>query len=556
VTIGNNDEISNSSTVTINSDGRLNLATYNPNEDIGALNLSGGHVDTGTGNLYINGDVTVTTNTANQTALIDGNLNLSGGTRTFTVANGGLTSDLTVNARINSGSIIKAGSGIMTITSDNTIGYGGTTQVAAGTLNIQNSTALGQIGSGLPAAGTTVDNGATLQLEQTTFGAVTVGNEALSINGSGVGGLGALNSKAGNNSWAGAITLASSGTGATIKSDTVGDTFTLSNSITGAASVTQDLVVRGVGNIAISGQIVNGASGGLVTLTKNDSGTVSLTGANTFTGAITVNGGTLSLGGSTLGGQNAVSVGSGATLSQVGGGASNTISALTGSGGTVSIASGGTVVVNNSSSDTFGGVLSGTGTFEKTGAGTFTFTNNVSTFNFGGTVKLDTGTLEFTGGTQLNSLTLANLTIGGGTLLLTGAYINVGTLNITGNTVFDFGNASTSILNATNVFIAAGAQITIQNWTSETDFFYALTSFQQTAGPSAVYNAVGAAPENQVLFNGTGANTTWTDNYPGGGYQNFEIRQVPEPTTYGALFLASCVSLLSWQRYRRRSKNV
>ncbi len=76
----------------------------------------------------------------------------------------------------------------------------GSTTVSAGVLNIQNSTALGAT-----SGDTTVNSGAALELQ----GGIAVGaGESLSLSGTGISSGGALRNVSGDNSWAGAITLA------------------------------------------------------------------------------------------------------------------------------------------------------------------------------------------------------------------------------------------------------------------------------------------------------------------------------------------------------------
>jgi autotransporter-associated beta strand protein len=318
--------------------------------------------------------------------------------------------------------------------------------------------------------------------------------------------------------------------------------------------------VGGAGNTTIVGPVSNGSGGGVLNLAKNDASTLTLANVNWFTGAVAVNAGTLAIGlTNALGAQtNAVSVASGATLALSGGnGNTTTIGALTGAGA-VTIAASTNLKVQNTAADTFSGTLSGAGLFQKAGAGTFTFASNSNTsaFNFSGTVQLDAGTLEFQGGSSSNALTLGTLKLGGGTLLLTNSFINVGTLNITANTILDFGTAGASILNANNIYIAAGVTLTVVNWTSEVDFLFANTSFRQTnsSGTSAVYNAIGSNPENQIIFQGDlfspdGSRTTWTNNW--GTFANHQIRPIPEPATTGAILLGSLFPLLVWWRRRR-----
>src|SRR5207247_1416659 len=99
-----------------------------------------------------------------------------------------------------SNSIQKGGTGTLVLTGDNQ--FTGTVNVTQGVLNIQRSTALGAV-----SGGTLVRQGATLQLQQTSFGPVQIGLEALDIRGTGVGDNGVLVNVAGNNSWAGTVAL-------------------------------------------------------------------------------------------------------------------------------------------------------------------------------------------------------------------------------------------------------------------------------------------------------------------------------------------------------------
>ena len=95
----------------------------------------------------------------------------------------------------------KIGEGKLIFSGDNQ--YGGPTFINEGILNIQRSTGLGAT-----AQATSVRSGATLELEQTTFGAVNVTVEGLTLEGTGFNDLGAIRNVAGNNSWAGNISQA------------------------------------------------------------------------------------------------------------------------------------------------------------------------------------------------------------------------------------------------------------------------------------------------------------------------------------------------------------
>ena len=99
--------------VTVNSDGQLNLQTFN--ETIGALTINGGSI-IGTGRLDLGGNMTAA-GSATADGSISANLGLNG-TRTFTITDsgGGSVPDLTISGVISdgtaTGSFTKAGAGM------------------------------------------------------------------------------------------------------------------------------------------------------------------------------------------------------------------------------------------------------------------------------------------------------------------------------------------------------------------------------------------------------------------------------------------------------------
>ncbi len=565
------EQIADNAAVTIKSDGLLDLASGSVNETLSNITLQGGRIATGTGNLFMTGTIAAETNA---TSTIDGNigmLNSGGGpARIFSVD---ADSTLLVNATLFGGDYHKTGDGRMIVTSDSlTSGYNGLTTVKNGTLTLRNHRALGQHNYNAASSGTIVESGATLQIDGTDSD-LNIQYESLTLAGAGHNGQGALQNLSGNNSWNNAtITLADS---ATI--NTTDGTLSLGGRIgsTAGTGQTQTLTVTGSGNTHITGSIKDNIGSapaytdlhtGTLALTKNGSGTLTLSGANTFTGAININQGTLAVTATNvLGAQtNAVTVQSGATFSLSGGNNyTNTIGRLEGTG-VVSIASATVLKVNNTTANTFDGRLSGQGLFDKVGSGTFTFssTANTDAFSFDGTVRLSNGTLEFAGGSGVlnnstDALFINTLELTGGTLLLSEAFINVGTLNITGDTILDFGATGHSILNADNIYIAAGKTLLIRNWTSEVDFLFANSDFRQTngGGTIALFNQIGTHPQNQVHFEGDpqspdGSHTTWI-NYDYDGFTNWEIRPIPEPSTYGAILTAASLAFLLYRRSRK-----
>src|SRR5262249_18318094 len=151
--------------------------------------------------------------------------------------------------------LTKAGAGTLVLTGANS--YTGATTISEGILNIRNDAALGST-----AAGTTVASGATLQLQNS----ITVGDEALSLAGTGFNNNGALENVSGENNWSGPITLAADSRVQTESGTILG----LAGAITGAGA-----------------------------LEKTGPGTLGLTGNNSYGGATTVSGGTLVAGAAT-----------------------------------------------------------------------------------------------------------------------------------------------------------------------------------------------------------------------------------------------------------------
>jgi PEP-CTERM putative exosortase interaction domain/autotransporter-associated beta strand repeat len=480
------------------SAGTLAFGADNILADTGAISITGGKLDIGAFNDTV-GAVTLTAGSISGTS---GTLTASSFTFTH-------SSDVTVSAILGgTGNLTKSGNGALTLSGANT--FSGTTTISGGSLTLGHSLAL---------------QNSTLSYDN-HGGSLKFG----SLSSATLGGLGGAQNLALTN-------ISSQGVALTVGAND--------------STTTYSGVLSGTGSLA-----------------KTGSGTLTLSGANTFTGTIDIQQGTLAVAANNgLGAKtNAVTVQSGATFALAGGSnATNTIGRLEGTG-IVSIGSGNILKVHNTSANTFDGRLSGSGLFEKIGTGTFTFSSTANTdqFHFDGTVRLTSGTLEFAGGsgvlnTSTNALFIDTLELTGGTLLLSEAYINVGTLNITGDTLLDFGTSGSSILNADNIYIAAGKTLLIRNWTSEVDFLFANYDFRQIDenGTLAIFNQIGASPQNQIHFENDpespdGSRTAWI-NYGHNGFNDWQIRPspVPEPSTYGALLLASSLAFLLHRRSRK-----
>ncbi len=276
----------------------------------------------------------------------------------------------------------------------------------------------------------------------------------------------------------GEVQIASTFTGANI-TETINAPLTLEGNYTFAdnSPVTGDLLVFGgpissgaVGlhTLTIAGNdntMVGGAIGGAgtISLVKNDNGTLTLGGNNTFTGGVTINAGTVivaNAGALNSASPNAVAFGAASTGTLTLNGLSVSLGGLTtnSSIGTpvVQNASGTSAVltINNSTSSTYAGVLqngSGAGTLAlvKSGAGVLTL-SGLNTYSGGTTLSRGTLVSSTTG-----SLGNGPLTLSAGTLRVSAAGSSVAVTGFGGNgtgwTVNSSGIATTPITN--NVLI-------------------------------------------------------------------------------------------------------
>ncbi|MDG3007728.1 Ig-like domain repeat protein [Paludisphaera mucosa] len=271
VRLAQSDQIADAAMVALGSGATLDLNNFD--DAIGVLELTGATVATGIGTLTLGGDVT--SNTDIFTSAISGNLDLGGATRAFTVANNAqLDPDLSITANISG-----TGAGLTKLGADSQLRlsgnntYDGVTTIAAGLIEIASDNALGA-----SSAGTVVDGGFSLAL----LGGITT-PEPITLTGAGLGGLGAVFNGNGDNTISGAITL-------------------------GAASTIGSLS----GNLTFSGAINDGASS--FALTKVQSGTVTLAGANTYDGGTTISGGVIAISNGSALGTGSVLISNGAEL--------------------------------------------------------------------------------------------------------------------------------------------------------------------------------------------------------------------------------------------------
>lgn len=392
------------------------------------------------------------------------------------------------------GTLNKNGVGRLTL-SGSSGSFSGTTNVNAGIVALQTGNALG-------TGSVNVASGGNVEIQ----GNVTVANQ-FNIAGGGSGALdGAIENFSGANTLSGNVALT-----ANARIGSSSGTLTLSNAGT-LTGTNRNLTVSGAGDTVINRNINTGTG----TLTKEGSGTLTLNAANSYTGATTIEAGKI-----TAGAANVFSNSAALTIKTTAvydmAGYSETIGTLQGGG------------AGEGGSINFGG-------------GTLTLASGAS--SFGGDFGFTNGTIVINAGASLtltDSFNAANINIvlNGGTLFLGGGLDHTfGSLTVTGsaNSIIDFGStgATTALFNSVNV--TGSGNLNVNNWTTMTDYFLATNS----PGPK------GSSPTNKVVFAGyVGNDTKWVP-YPGLG----ELTPVPEPSSYGVLFLGSAVGLFACRRRR------
>ncbi|MFO0815768.1 MAG: autotransporter-associated beta strand repeat-containing protein [Gemmatales bacterium] len=365
----------------------------------------------------------------------------------------------------------KNGDGTLVLSGNNT--YTGGTTIAGGTLQVGNGSTTGSLGSGTA----TINSGTSLRYfrnDQHTLTTSFTGTGTLNFIGTGISNqssyvLTGIN----NSSFAGALQVGSpGGNGARVvvnnsnqlgtasvainngsqiymQSETYSNNFTINGIgwLEGANSLGALRMENGstiIGSVTLAGNSrigtsssasVSGVISGGFSLEKTQTGTLTLSGNNTYTGGTSISAGTLS-------------VSSNSNLGGIGGG-------LTFNGGTLQVT--GTTFTSTPRTITWG--TSGGGFDIASAANTFTVSQDLT--SGGSLTKLGTGTLvlsganTYTGGTFLNAGTLSvgsdgnlgtgtgGLTFNGGSLRATGTFTTNRATTLNGNGSFEVTGSNT-----------------------------------------------------------------------------------------------------------------
>ncbi len=210
-------------------------------------------------------------------------------------------------------------------------------------------------------------------------------------------------------------------------------------------------------------------------LTKSGAGTMRLSGNNTFSGAVTINGGVLRYNHSSgLQASTLVTVNNGGTLDM--NGITDTISALASAAGnttgTVTQGAASMALSANSGAFDFGGTITGSGTLTKSGAATQILSGNSSL----GPVNITAGKMLFNGASTTGNVTVSTNGILGGTGSVSGTVIvnntghiapgasieslGVGALTLNTGSVLDFelgAGGAIDLINVTGLLNIAGS---------------------------------------------------------------------------------------------------
>ncbi len=507
--------------MTISGSAAVNFASMNLGHSEGtavgtrSINLTGGTLTLTNGVAYGLGTHTVNLNGGTLQAGSSSFAWAHNANVTTTIGAAGFTFDSQAfTASINqvlggTGALTKIGSGTLSLSGANT--YTGGTTLNGGTLALGSAGALGSTGTISFGGGTLQHSPLNVINYSSRFSTAAGQQYKVDTNGQLVIWTTPLTSSGGSLTKTGLgilrLTGASTYTGVTTIS---GGTLQLGNgstigSIAGDITNNATLVFNPNGSQTYSGVISGSGS-----VAKSGFGTITLTGANTYTGGTTISEGTLQLGDNVTNGSVA---------------------------GNINITTNSMLVFRNATSQTYAGNISGTGSVRKIGTGAMTLTgiSTLSTLN-NSALTIDGGQLELKDGGQFSNSfgyigdgasAVGTVSVGGGTGSSTwtnGSELTVGnsgtgTLNITGggtvtNTTGFVGNLASG---QGTVSVGGGTGSSTWNNSSGLTVGYSGTGTLNITGGGTVTNSIGrvgfnTGSQGAVTVGGGIGNSTWTNS--------------------------------------------
>ena len=410
-------------TIGLNKQGTATLTLVNPNTYTGVTTVGAGTLQLGDGAVN-NGSVVG--NIADSASLVVANPN----PQTYAGVISG------------TGTLTESGPNTMTLSSVNT--FSGATTISAGTLAIGGA---GSLGSGSYAA--TIGNSGTFSYGSSaaqTLSGVISGGGALVQNGPGTLTLTGVNTYGGNTTVsAGNLTIGGAGQlGSGAYSANIADNGTFTYNSTAA-------------------QTLSGVISGTGVLVKSAASTLTLSGANLYSGGTTISAGTLSVNAIADSGTSAI--GNAGTLTLSGGKLTYTGAAAATTARTVTV-SGTASIIDLPNGNLELNTTSG-GTITKTSAGTLTLSGSADNASFGLTVNGGTVILNKASAAAVHAVGATTTVNSGGTLQLggTGGDQIFSGVNVTVNSggVFDANGQSEGLTSLTLYYSGTGSGPLINN---------------------------------------------------------------------------------------------
>ena len=295
-------------------------------------------------------------------------------------------------------------------------------------------------------------------------------------------------------------------------------------------------------------------SGATLALVKNTTGTLTLSGNNTFTGGVTLSAGTLE-----LGHNNAL--GDATSTLEVTGSSTLTLGSGLNVANTIASHGGGLTLTLNSAGDAeLSGVLaayySGTTEVKKTGAGTLTLSGDNSAFMHG-TISVEAGTLLAKSANALGTVTTATdnaVRLSGGTLKV-GAGVTLAQTNIT-IALSDAYKTSAAITGEDGAALADGTKISIISIGGGADIAVA-TIAVSTVSSQYNYKIADTILGGSLKLSDFSLSSDLQDEgWKIAAYSSDSgvlTLTIPEPSTFGLLAGVGALALVAARR-RRRAK--